>query len=1034
MRGHSVTAERGDNDAPFQLAANQDCQEQWAPLVLDGQVDSPFRRLLMQAGYAVHGEDEHGTRTEVSFASTMEESDYTHSSTESEDFTSELYDSSYNSTESKDMFASDTDDNSTAWLITEEEVCDSVSEASTKMTGATSFVNDLPTSIDFGQLVQRAGTLAPAAQQPVAPLLRQVDVHALGSPQGEVEVAVPHCPFCLSSIISPHGASLRTDGSYFAKRRNKPRPTPRRQNRLAAWYSKYGYVGPSYCKACSEAFHSHLLRQAARPTKDCCSRQVPCDSCSLLLSHFTCTPQQLYAKVDARQKTYKPKAKHNRRSSTHLEQRPCADDHATATHSAAQHKSRKRRRRAGAWLAATVAVATIFVVGGYGGGDGSRFPTLDPSVRRDGPSWVCPSTPSQDSVKATTSSPVGVLLYSPQSCNGKNSSHEFTCNVNECSKSGLVSVGDGLCRCDGCIYPGRRCGGWTLLGQRRHPQNNSAAVCEGGTDAAAWPDSAVSFNFVNDEEDVEDTNFHQPSDVIMWISQSYPLSADTERVWLLSFDSGTSKVDLVTTNSGEGSHSSGEKWWEASEKTFDDSLGAAGGQKMANANSGAKQARTNTIKLWFFELQKGSWSPCVVAPSSREPASRSSSAWWSDSTGALFIFGGVPNTHGMNGSVMDTSVGGSEENRDIWRFDTIAQTWTQILCEYSLDHGNTSRSDDRTAASQKLPSRDACQLWPSPRMAHTMWSEIRDAAPTSADQQESVVWMFGGVDVHTNFGRHKLVSSSAVATELWRLTYRYTQDGKVTGLRWLLVTANNNRPPPLPEPIFSCQAVESGDVRLRDCPAARSEAGSWRANDKQGGWIFGGYGFDFVGILGYYVIQDRLSDLWYFNGDAESPRWQQYLASGDGTALWPPGWNSAVGWEAGSASFDDSGVMMPGKAAEEMKGQGELWVVGGTGGQDADGGTIDEAIVDRSTASLWRFSIASGTWETIQLNDYDTRAQPAPRTRACAVALRGGHSGLLFGGLGQAQCESAQAGRDQRHEHEELSPAGKLSSLWRWDS
>ena len=43
-----------------------------------------------------------------------------------------------------------------------------------------------------------------------------------------------------------------------------PRSEVRKENRLAAWYAKYGYSGPPYCKACAESFNSHLLKQAVR--------------------------------------------------------------------------------------------------------------------------------------------------------------------------------------------------------------------------------------------------------------------------------------------------------------------------------------------------------------------------------------------------------------------------------------------------------------------------------------------------------------------------------------------------------------------------------------------------------------------------------------------------------------------------------------------------------------------------------------------------------------------------------------------------
>eukprot|EP01043_Picozoa_sp_COSAG02_P061339 COSAG02_NODE_8224_length_2652_cov_6.520538_1_plen_81_part_10 len=79
---------------------------------------------------------------------------------------------------------------------------------------------------------------------------------------------------------------------------------------------------------------------------------------------------------------------------------------------------------------------------------------------------------------------------------------------------------------------GGRCGGWTLLGQGRRLRSDSTAVCEGGTDSTAWPDSVVSDSFVKEVDGKpSDADSHPISGVIMW---SAPSSRGPERVWLLS--------------------------------------------------------------------------------------------------------------------------------------------------------------------------------------------------------------------------------------------------------------------------------------------------------------------------------------------------------------------------------------------------------------------------------------------------------------------------------------------------------------------
>ena len=81
-----------------------------------------------------------------------------------------------------------------------------------------------------------------------------------------------------------------------------PRSEVRKENRLAAWYAKYGYSGPPYCKGCAESFNSHLLKQAVRSSRAKCTRDHPCDRCTCILDGFKIQPQELFATVDAQRK------------------------------------------------------------------------------------------------------------------------------------------------------------------------------------------------------------------------------------------------------------------------------------------------------------------------------------------------------------------------------------------------------------------------------------------------------------------------------------------------------------------------------------------------------------------------------------------------------------------------------------------------------------------------------------------------------------------------------------------------------------
>ena len=110
------------------------------------------------------------------------------------------------------------------------------------------------------------------------------------------------CPYCNASVIrrGESGVGKRPVVNRFAQ--YLPRSEVRKENRLAAWYAKYGYSGPPYCKGCAESFNSHLLKQAVRSSRAKCTRDHPCDRCTCILDGFKIQPQELFATVDAQRK------------------------------------------------------------------------------------------------------------------------------------------------------------------------------------------------------------------------------------------------------------------------------------------------------------------------------------------------------------------------------------------------------------------------------------------------------------------------------------------------------------------------------------------------------------------------------------------------------------------------------------------------------------------------------------------------------------------------------------------------------------
>eukprot|EP01043_Picozoa_sp_COSAG02_P061340 COSAG02_NODE_8224_length_2652_cov_6.520538_2_plen_450_part_00 len=362
-------------------------------------------------------------------------------------------------------FYTDMDDAS-SWIpspsvLVKGDAYDGDSEASTVSATTTRAASDDIPSIDFGRIMQTTRMCFATTYRrntPAGHMLNGVSVQALGSTPTERAVAGPCCPFCTFSIIS-HSSEMQatTVRLNTMPRRYTPRCNVRKQNRLAAWFSKYGYSGPKYCRACSEVFGSHLLRQAVRGTKSDCSRSHPCDHCNSILSHFECTPEELYTRADLANSAPKTKARKLQQRLNHVEQLPRASSSGAAVDgSSARMNSSKRLRCVGAFSIVASVVGALIVVGEYGTSTSVPLPTkFDPSTRREEAGhWTCPAAPAQDALsKTSSSSALAASVYSAGSCDGKSSAHVFACHVDEC-ESGLLPVGRRLCRCDGCIHAG----------------------------------------------------------------------------------------------------------------------------------------------------------------------------------------------------------------------------------------------------------------------------------------------------------------------------------------------------------------------------------------------------------------------------------------------------------------------------------------------------------------------------------------------------------------------------------------------------
>ena len=241
-----------------------------------------------------------------------------------------------------------------------------------------------------------------------------------------------------------------------------------------------------------------------------------------------------------------------------------------------------------------------------------------------------------------------------------------------------------------------------------------------------------------------------------------------------------------------------------------------------------------------------------TASASNVPGARYSASSWTDSSGNLWLFAGV----GYD------SVGGAGNLNDLWRYSPSTGQWTWI------SGGN---GDDAAGVYGTLGTVSASNV-PGARYSASSWAD-----------SSGNLWLFGGYGDDSTGSVGKL-------NDLWR----YSPSTK----EWTWISG---------EDVANVAGVYGtlGTASASNVPGARQAASSWI--DSSGNlWLFGGYGYDSTGDLGY------LNDLWQYSPSTNEWTWVSG-SSGDnasgvyGTQGTVSAGNVPGGHQAANSWIDSSG-------------------------------------------------------------------------------------------------------------------------------
>jgi len=309
----------------------------------------------------------------------------------------------------------------------------------------------------------------------------------------------------------------------------------------------------------------------------------------------------------------------------------------------------------------------------------------------------------------------------------------------------------------------------------------------------------------------------------------------------------------------------------------------------------------NLNDLWKYSPSSGQWTwvggenvanavgvygTLGTAAAGDTPGARYSASSWIDSSGNLWLFGG----YGYD------SAGTEGRLDDLWKYSPSSGQWTWVGGEDVVNavgvYGTLG-----TAAASNLPGA---------RYSASSWID-----------SSGNLWLFGGVGYDSTGSVGKL-------DDLWQYS--------PTSAQWTWIGGKD---------VANAGGVYGtlGTASAGNLPGAREAASAWEASGTL--WLFGGYGYDSSGALGY------LNDLWQYSPSTGLWTW---ISGGSGDNV-----SGVYGTQGTAAAGNVPGARY--SANSWIDSSGNLSLFGGYGYDSAgDLGALDD---------LWQYSPSTKEWTAV---------------------------------------------------------------------